>query len=448
MTAVPPAPPPSPSYPWTLRPRVPAPVRRGAVVDVVIVGGGLAGVAAAHALALRGVTDVLVVERGGVGGPDPAAFATPGGLGGFGAVGTTVHCHHPLPALAALAWSGLRLLEDAPEALGSDPGFRRTGHVVGVGPERVRALAAEVAARHALGVDVELVRREDATALLPTADLRDVAAFAYEARGGSGDPARTRHAFARAAVRAGARIRQGVVAVALATNRGGDRVTGVRLADGQVVTAGTVLVAAGPDTAGLVGALGVRLPLRALREPVVAVDPATPLPTRVPTPVFSDLVTPQYVSADGPLLLVGRGPRGAGPAGEPPYGIGPEPAVERAGDAETERAVRRFAARFPGCPDAAFVASYAVRHHTTPDGVPAVGAAGPDGLFVAAGFGGHSLALPPAAGALVADLMCEGASTDPLVPASVFAPDRFTTTAPPDRTHREAEAREPARAAG
>ena len=59
--------------------------------DVVIVGGGIEGAAAAWALARRGVTDVLVVERSTV------------GSGMTGKSSGIVRCHYGVSSLAAMA---------------------------------------------------------------------------------------------------------------------------------------------------------------------------------------------------------------------------------------------------------------------------------------------------------------------------------------------------------
>jgi len=212
---------------------------RGA--EVVIVGGGVEGTAAAWSLTQRGVRDVLVLERETV------------GSGGTGKSSGIVRCHYGVPSLAAMAWQGLRLFEAAADVLGEDIGFRQTGYLVAVGAPNVAALHANLSAQQALGIETTAISREDAAELWPSANLADFAGFGYERRGGYGDAYRTAQAFAAAARRGGATIRQGTAAVSVLRQRG--RVTGVRLADGDVVPAGLVVVAAGPWSPGLVAPL-------------------------------------------------------------------------------------------------------------------------------------------------------------------------------------------------
>lgn len=246
--------------------------------DVVVIGGGLEGCAAAWALTGRGVTDVLILERATV------------GSGGTGKSSGVVRCHYGVSSLAAMAARSLQTFEDAHDVLGADVGFHQTGYVVGVGPQNADAFAASLDDQRAVGVKTEDLDHHEVQKLWPVADLEPFAAFAYEPRGGYGDAYQTAQAFAGAARRAGARLRQGTTVTAIRT--AGDRVTGVELADGTVVATGTVVLAAGPWSVALLRAHGIALPLTAHREQIVLVDPGQPLG---PVPVFSDLVSLQYI---------------------------------------------------------------------------------------------------------------------------------------------------------
>src|SRR5258705_3612596 len=111
--------------------------------DVVIVGGGVVGAAASWALIVRGVTDVVVVERSAV------------GSGMTGKSSGIVRCHYGVSSLAAMATVGLEVFEKADEIFGTDIGFRQTGYVVGVGESNVDSLRKTLAAQRAVGVQTE-----------------------------------------------------------------------------------------------------------------------------------------------------------------------------------------------------------------------------------------------------------------------------------------------------
>ena len=373
--------------------------------EVVIVGGGVEGLSTAYALTRAGVRDVLIVER--------ATLAS----GGTGKSSGIVRCHYGVPSLAAMAWKGVQFFEQAPDLLGTDIGFEQIGYVVGVGPGNVEALAANIATHQALGIDCRLIGADDAAELWPYADLSDLAGFAYEPRGGYGDGARTAMAFADAARRGGATIRQGAEVTALCAS--GDRVTGIQLADGTRVDAGCVVVAAGVWSQALLQPLGLDLPIRAQRETILLLEAGPATPARE-LPVFSDLVDLQYVRPErSGQLLVGNSDHSA------PEWVDADDYSNRATEDFLEQALPKVDHRFPGLDDPRLASAYAGCYDVTPDYNPVMSATAVAGLYVAAGFSGHGFKISPAVGELMADLVLHGASRDPLVVESDFAFERF-----------------------
>src|SRR3982074_484830 len=181
--------------------------------DVVIVGGGIEGAAAAWALSQRGITDVVVVERNTV----PAGMA--------GKSSGIVRCHYGVTSLAAMATVGLKVFEKADEIFGTDIGFRQSGYLVGVGEQNVESLRNSLAAQRAVGVQTEEIDASEVARMWPYADLSPFAGFGWEARGGYGDAYQTAQAFAASARASGVRIRQGANVIGLLVD--GGRVTGV-----------------------------------------------------------------------------------------------------------------------------------------------------------------------------------------------------------------------------
>src|SRR4051812_42543779 len=151
-----------------------------------------------------------------------------------------VRCHYGVSSLAAMAAVGLEVFEKADEMFGTDIGFRQTGYVVGVGEPNADSMRKSLAAQRAVGVQTEEIDRSDVAEMWPFADLSPFAAFGWEPRGGYGDAYLTAQAFAASARAAGVRIRQGAEVTGLLVD--GDAVTGIRLVDGDTVSAGTVVV--------------------------------------------------------------------------------------------------------------------------------------------------------------------------------------------------------------
>jgi sarcosine oxidase subunit beta len=375
--------------------------------DVVIVGGGIEGAAAAWALAQRGVTDVFVAERNTV------------GSGMTGKSSGIVRCHYGVSSLAAMATVGLEVFEKAEEIFGHDIGFRQTGYVVGVGEPNVGSLRKSLAAQRAIGVQTEEIDVDEVARLWPFADLSPFGAFAWEARGGFGDAYQTAQAFAVSARAAGVRVRQGTAMTDLLLD--GDRVTGVRLADGTEVAAGTVVVATGVWTRELLARYGIDVPIRVVREQIVMISPGVDIG---PVPVFSDLVSLQYIRPE---------PGGSGTStvlfGNSDLShvedADPDDYLNRATEAFVDLTVDRVGTRFPGFTGAAITGSYAGCYDVTPDWNPVISRTGIDGLVVAAGFSGHGFKIAPAVGRLVADLVVDGRSADPRIPETDFRLSRF-----------------------
>jgi sarcosine oxidase, subunit beta len=381
---------------------------RTSVADVVVVGGGIEGCAVAWALARRGVSDVQVCERATV------------GSGGTGKSSGIVRCHYGVPSLATMANRSLALFENAPDVLGTDIGFVQAGYVVGVGEANAGALRANLAAQQAVGVETGEIGRDEVAALWPVAELDDFAAFGWEPRGGYGDAYRTAQAFAAAARRDGVRIRQGCAVTGLLTDAAG--VSGVRLAGGEEIASRTVVVAAGPWSVALLAPLGIDLPVTVHREQLVIIAPGVDV---AGFPVFSDLVSLQYIRVEPTgELLVGNSDLGV------PAPADPDRYSDHADPGFLETAVGKIAHRLPGLPDAAVTSTYAGCYDITPDYNPVIGPVGVDGLLVAAGFSGHGFKISPAVGELVADLVLQGRSLDPLVPESDFRLTRFADSAP------------------
>jgi sarcosine oxidase subunit beta len=371
--------------------------------DVVIVGGGIEGAAAAWALGQRGVTDVVVAERNTV------ASGMTGKSSGI------VRCHYGVTSLAAMATVGLDVFENAEENFGTDIGFRQTGYVVGVGESNVESLRKSLAAQRAVGVETEEIDRSEVARMWPFADLTPFEAFGWEPRGGYGDAYMTAQAFAATARAAGVRIRQGTTVTGLSVV--GDRVTGVRLADGSEISAGTVVVATGVWTKPFLAAHGIDVPIRVVREQIVTIAPGVNIGA---VPVFSDLVSLQYVRPEvGGDILFGNSDLSDVEEADP------DNYLNRATDTFVDLTVDKVGTRFPGFTDAAISSSYAGCYDVTPDWNPVISTTGLAGLVVAAGFSGHGFKIAPAVGRLVADLAIDGHSNDPRIPHSDFRLSRF-----------------------
>lgn len=378
----------------------------------IVIGGGLIGLSIAHALTARGAGEVLVLERHSLAG------------GGTGKSSGIVRAHYGVPSIAAMAWRSQPVFED----LGDAVGFRQVGYTVIVGEENVDPLKANTAMQQGLGIDVDLIDRDRLAGMWPMMNVEDVALASYEPRGGFADATQLALHYGQQARAQGAKIRQHAPVARIRTS--GSKVTGVELDTGEYLDADLVIVASGWWSAELMAGLGIDFPVDGYRSELMIVDAGDPLPD---LPVVSDLISLQYCRVEGAgQFLVGNSDH----ADFQKKLVDPDHYSNVAADASIEAYVEKLMHRFPGFPNPSVTHTYAGVYDVPPDWNPVIAPVGDvDGLVLCAGFAGHGFKISPAVGELVADLVLEGDSTHPDIPASDFRLERFADGTPLKSLH-------------
>lgn len=250
---------------------------------IIVLGGGIAGLSTAHALALEGEVDVTLVERE----PRHDAHST-------GRSAEILRVAVDDPVTRALALETDRLLDD-PRGAGLDAEqlVERTGLIVLADAEP--PWADDLGRRGlALRADASSLRdrvrdlRESADAL-----RLDGRAHWIE-RGGRILGARLVAALARGARRAGATLVRSAGDAEVLVDAG--RVRGVRLPSGQRLEADGVVVAAGAWSGPIARRLGLDLPLRTTRRHMFLSAPA---PGDAAPPVVWDDDAAFYIRREG-----------------------------------------------------------------------------------------------------------------------------------------------------
>ena len=254
--------------------------------------------------------------------------------------------------------------------------------------------------------------------LQPQADWDDVTHAAYEPDSGYVDAIAATRGMARAALAAGADIREGTPVLGIETV--GDRIRGVRTSDG-LFAAETVVVAAGPWTPNLVEDAGIDVPIEALRVQVAIVQRPLAIESHM---VYLDTAAGIFARPWAPgRTLIGLGggdqhdpvdPDHHEPGNDPGYG---------------ELAIAALARRIPAMRGAAYVHGHAGLYDMTPDAHPIIGSAGPDGLFLMTGFSGAGFKKGPAVAEAMADLLLNPAIGPDWVDLRPFAFQRFDSDA-------------------
>ena len=218
-----------PRGPTKGRPAAPAPYDGPVTPDVVVVGGGIVGLAVANALAGRGVR-VTVVERGACGGGSTAK-ATGGIRSQFGS-----------EIDVRLSLRSLEHFRDWSDRYGGDAGYRPVGYLfLASTAEQLERLRAGAALQRRLGARVEVWAPGDVGRLLPGLALDGVAGATFGPDDGLGDPGAAVVSLLSACRRRRVEVREGCPVDAL--ERDGDAVVGVR-AGGERIAAGLVVLSA------------------------------------------------------------------------------------------------------------------------------------------------------------------------------------------------------------
>ena len=239
--------------------------------DVAIIGGGAIGLAVGWRALQRGLR-VTLLERGQVGQETSRVAA--------GMIAPIAEAHPSEPALLALATESARLyprfVEELMQASGHDPLYRRFGTLlVARDGDEAAALERELAFRQSLGLPVRRLRASEARALEPA--LAPTLRLGLEIPDDHAiDPRGLTTALQIAFERAGGVLRTETEAAELALE--GDRVTGIRLASGELLMAAQVVVAAGPWSGRLRGLpAGTSVPIRPVKGQILSLhDPNGP----------------------------------------------------------------------------------------------------------------------------------------------------------------------------
>jgi len=370
--------------------------------DVVVVGGGIVGTAAAAFLAEAGAR-VMLVEREGL------------ASGASGANSGVVQ--HPFdPILADLYRDSLPLYRELTAAsVGFDLPDEPAGMLFVSASEAAVRRLAETLGDTFPELGTEVVGGPALERLEPA-----VAAGLWACRVGIGYPvaaAASTYAYATLAESRGVEVRLGREAILV---REGDLVTGVSV-EARMLSAGAVLVAAGPDAPRVVDPTGRWAPIRPRWGVVVEVD----LP-----------VTPRHVLEEAEIDAA-IGTHGSGTEGsvEPElvqFSLVPHPVASAVGStfldrepdpaAWMEQVLVGAAVFVPGVADAPIRGMRACPRPQSVDGRPLIGRVpGRRNLYICAGHGPWGISTGPGSARLIADLIL---GRDPAVPEE-FDPGRF-----------------------
>jgi sarcosine oxidase subunit beta len=357
--------------------------------DIVIVGGGAVGASTAYHLAVAGVTNVVLVERGQLAGGSTAKSA--GGI----------RLQFGDELNIRIGARGLDELERWEELIGAhvdfvpDIGFHQTGYLFLLREQHdLATFEAALAVQHRLGVPSRLITPAEAQAIVPQLVVDDLIAATFCPRDGHMSPEAVTQGYAAAAAAMGVRIVQGTDVTGIDVV--GARITGVETTAGRIAT-DTVVCAAGAWS-NEVGALaGIDIPVHGMARHMWFSPESGGLPDAMPLTI--DFSSGFYSHREGPGIVFG----------------GRESDVE-------DVAVHALH-RLPVIGELPIQSTWWGYYDESPDHNGIVGeSAGLSRFLYATGFSGHGFQQAPAVGEHLAELFV-GAT--PTIDMASFTLDRF-----------------------
>ncbi|KRV50112.1 glycine oxidase [Wenjunlia vitaminophila] len=371
--------------------------------DVVVVGGGVIGLVTAWRTALRGLR-VTVLD------PAPGGGAALVAAGMLAAVSELQYGEQELFRLnLASAERYPSFLAELGEVTGDDCGYRACGTLFVALDADDRAQLRELHAfQGSLGLDATWLNGRECRRLEPM--------LAPGVHGGlrvdgdhQVDPRRLVAALLTACERAGVVLRR---ATAARVEVAGGRATGVTTDDGDTLSAGQVVLAAGSGSGRLAGLpAGVLPPVRPVKGQVLRL--------RVPGPLAPFLSrTVRAVVRGGSVYLVPR-VNGELVVGATSEELGEDTTVTAGGVYELLRDAHELV---PGITELPLVETRAGLRPGSPDNAPLLGPTALPGLLLATGHHRNGILLTPVTGDVMAHVLTTGEVPEQAAP---FSPGRF-----------------------
>jgi sarcosine oxidase subunit beta len=365
--------------------------------DVVIIGGGINGVAAAYNLAKRGVGRVVVVEK------DYLA------AGSTGRCGAGVRQQWGAEMNIRLAKASIDIFERLDEELDYAPGieFKQKGYLLLAFTEKQSAqFRKNIALQQSLQVPSRFVEPDEAKRIVPHLATRNLCGAAFCVKDGHINPFKATDAYARAARRLGVDVRLRTELTAIKTSRG--RIRGVVTTRGTIETP-IVINTAGPWSGEVAALAGVEIPTYSQRHQILVTEPVNPLQGPMVMSFHHSLYCQQ--TPHGSFIM------GLGDPHEP---VGHD--VGHSWQFLESMAVK-ICEILPLLRELRVVRQWSGSYNMSPDAHPIIGEA-PElrGFYMAVGFSGHGFMLAPVTGQVLAEMIT---GAEPSLPVKALGLERF-----------------------
>ncbi|MDA4131278.1 MAG: FAD-binding oxidoreductase [Thaumarchaeota archaeon] len=375
--------------------------------EILVVGGGSTGTSVLYNLAKRGATKSMLIDRAEQVGSGQTSRST--GL---------VRTHYSDETVARMALLSYKFFQRFSEEVpGESCGFTQTGLLVCADPRSDHGLRENVEMFNRIGIQSEIIDKEEAKRIEPELDGSLFSTISYEPQSGYAETSLTAASFAKAAQRMGSEILPGTNLLKIARRQGGYEV---------LTSAGTILtekliLATGVWSKPILAGLKISVPIKVVRHPVIILR--RPEQYAGNRPLIFDFPRKTYYKPEGQHLFY------AGSL-EPELDVNdvePDNYDSDVSFEEIEKYSKSVAEAIPIVGQlGSFVRGYTGLYDMTVDQQPIIDEfsdADLPGIYCLIGLSGHGFKLSPEFGRLMAALVIDGRFTD--YDISIFKRARF-----------------------
>ncbi|MBO0774796.1 MAG: FAD-dependent oxidoreductase [Actinobacteria bacterium] len=371
--------------------------------DVVIIGGGVHGLAAAYYLAANhGITDVAVLEKGYI------------GAGGSGRNTAILRSNYLTPEGVRFYDRSVKLYQRLATDLDFNVMFSRRGHLtLAHSDSSLRTMRWRAEVNKAEGVDSEVIGPAEVKRLVPFLDVTAAARYPvlgalYHPPGGIIRHDAVVWGYARAAAARGVHIHQHLEVTGIDVD--GGRVRGVRTPQGAIAT-GTVLNATAGWSTLVAGLAGVKLPVTTYPLQAAVTEPVKPF---LSTVIVSGSLHVYVSQTDRGELVFGAS-------------VDPFTSYSMRGSLEfIEGLAAHVLELMPALAKVRLLRQWAGLCDMTPDFSPIMGTTPVAGFLVDVGWGTYGFKAGPVSGEAMAQCIAAGRPPDII---AAFSLERFAAGA-------------------
>lgn len=346
--------------------------------EIVIIGGGVSGLATAYFLAKMGMKDIVVLEKG---------FIASGSTGRCGAGirqqwGTEMNCRMAINACDFYE-QGNEILE-----YDDDIEFKQGGYLIIATTEKEHEQFMEnIALQQSLGIPVKFLTPQEALEVVPFLNISDVLSATYCQKDGHLNPFKVCDAFAKACRKLGVEINTYTEVKDIITENG--RIKEVVTDKGNIST-NRVMNAAGGYSQIIAKMVGIDLPVYSERHNILVTEPVEPFLGPMVMAFQKNLYIQQVPHGS---VIMGKGDPNE-----------PRDFTIKSSWHFLDEMAKIACDTLPPLRGLRMVRQWAGLYNMTPDCQPVLGSVDQiEGFYMAIGFSGHGFMMGPTTGMVMAE---------------------------------------------